>query len=311
MNVTRPKTKTTTVCSRTTRRSADPRHCLLSTAMAALTLAACMPIAANAADFRTRQSGYWHYANTWEEKVSSDPEVWKNTDNYPGADDYAHVRHGVSVTRNVEAADHITVNAFVDLVIHGGGRLTLDGDDVTTHSINGTIDLIGAGSKLRFITNSQTLSGSGLIKGQDHGAHISLSNSVTLTSGITIEGALQIRACCGTFINGATGLVHANRSSGDKVLMLYDGTFDDADGAEWKVSNHADAILRFSVAATGLEGDFTVHDGTLDIDASVCTTGDLSFTGGKIDVASACSAKFSQSSCPQHRHLLRRVDDPS
>ena len=84
-------------------------------------------------------------------------------------------------------------------------------------------------------------------------------------------------------------MVHANRTSGDRILTLYSGTFDDVDGAEWKVSASATAKLYFSADITvgTLDGDFTVSNGILDLDVSVTTDGDLTFKGGQIQVAPA------------------------
>lgn len=179
------------------------------------------------------------------------------------------------------------------------GTVTLTGNGCATSKIDGTVILQRTAplifGSLAFTTNDHVLKGDGAIVGQDNVTRIQVSGGLTLTSDITIAGALQIHAGAGTFKN--TGLVQADDGTANSdTLVLASGTYTGS--GEWKAAS-ADAFLRFgfAVTATKLTGDFTVSRGTLDIDADVCTTGNLTFTGGKIDVAAGKSFKAG-GSCP-------------
>ncbi len=178
--------------------------------------------------------------------------------------------------------------------------LTLDGDKGTTSTVHGEIWLQEDGAELAFTEKNHKLTGNGEIDGQHNSAKITLGNGRTLTSKITIEGNCQIGPVPGaagtTFVNGSGGLVHANNAG---TLHLNVHSLGSPSGT-WRVSSSASAILEFSVGSTTMTGDFTVNEGTLNIDASVGTSGRLIFckngsTNPKINVAgSGVSFKASQ-----------------
>lgn len=200
-------------------------------------------------------------------------------------------------TLTITGSGGLTICAGGLLKVEGNGMVVLNGGG--TSPLNGRIELEQDSSTLKIADSDHTLTGSGAIEGQNADAQILITDGETLTSEITIQGALTIDDAAGasaTFTNH--GLVHANRTSADWVLDVKTATTNDNSGNRWKVSAHQNAELRFSSAATGLGGDFTVSNGKLRIDENVTTTGDLSFTGGKIVVASGCSAKFSQTPRP-------------
>jgi len=183
----------------------------------------------------------------------------------------------------VTGADGLTIDAGGKLFINNSsGAVVLTGGGTST--VDGRIYLQVSGSELEIDEASHTLEGSGRIIGEHNGARITIQCGRTLTSEITIEGALEIRRGTaitpdalgrGTFVNN--GLVHANHGNvNDDTLKLASGTIDDSSGAtRWQVS-HADAVLWFNVNATGLDGDVTIDAGTLDIDENVdITPGDL------------------------------------
>lgn len=192
------------------------------------------------------------------------------------------------------------------LIIESGGKLTIgeDGtvwlDDAVTHEIGGTIELTDQDSILHFddtATVGEHSSVSGTIDGQDDDAQIAIANGKTLTNEITIQGALVVDdavAASATFANH--GLVHANRTSAPWVLDVATATITDTSGNRWQASANANATLRFSNCAA-LSGNITVSNGVLDIDANVCTTGTLDFSGGKIEIADGCWLKINQASC--------------
>ena len=280
-----------------------PKRLLTVAALFAAALFILDVPAAMADTYRSAQSGDWDQLTTWE--IFNDPNWATPTKDQgvPACGDNATIRNGHTVDVDTsESVDYVTVDSGGYIDIQASGTLTLCAASTSTISQDKGIYLSSSTSTLAVSAN-HTLSGSGSVEGRDNAAQIEISGNNTLTNTTTIEGALEIRAGSGTFVNGATGVVHANRITGDKILTLYSGTIDDVysdpDRAEWKVSADTDAILRFSVAATGLEGDFIVHEGTLDVNANVWTTGDLDFdkassTNPKIEIASGCSAKFNQ-----------------
>ena len=207
----------------------------------------------------------------------------------------------LTITQN-RTADCVCV--YGTLNIAPGITLTLHGANGNGAStIRGTVNLqydpvSEAAATLAFIDNDHELKGNGDIVGADHACKITLgSNNLDLISQIKIAGALRITEA-GTpsstsFTNGAKGVVDAD-STGTLEIVTIDSLA--AGSGQWRVTGSG--MLRFSVAATGESGAFTVSAGTLDVRESVCTTGDLSFTGGTIDVASGKSFKAGCASCP-------------
>ncbi len=180
------------------------------------------------------------------------------------------------------------------IVITGSGTLILNGSNGNdTSTIDGRVELKNSGATLRIVTNDHTFSGTGCIDGQHNGAKIEIADSLTLTSTTTIEGNCQIlpvpEATSTTFVN--SGTVHANNPG---TLDLAVDSLGSPSGA-WRVSTSSGAVLQFSVGSTTMTGRFDVDAGTLDVDASIDTSGVLDFQGGKIDVAgSGVSFKASQ-----------------
>lgn len=203
--------------------------------------------------------------------------------------------HTLTVTKPggliiVDAAGKLFVN-------NGSGAVRLTGGG--TSVMNGLFVLEADSSTLEIAGSDHALVGSGAIIGLNSSADILIGDGLTFTSEITIEGMLQIVPSIGAgptrFINGAGGLVHATRAGtlDLNVDALDDGT--NTSPGDWQVSTNASALLKFSTGSALLSGNFNVSAGTLDIDDDVTTIGDLTFTGGKIDVASgkSFSAKVS------------------
>jgi hypothetical protein len=183
-------------------------------------------------------------------------------------------------------ADGFQVEGTGLLNIQAGKLLEIDSNSTIVPS-SGVI-LEGAASELK-ISATLTISGDGSLEGKSNTALITIADGLTFTSETTIKGQLQIVQVAGggttRFINATNGLVHANVAGTIdlNVDALDDGT--NRSPGNWQVSN-ASAFLKFSTAGTLLSGNFTVSAGILDINENVTTTGDLDFTGGKIDVES-------------------------
>lgn len=207
-----------------------------------------------------------------------------------------HVKAGQHRTiSNNTSANCIHVEAGGYLYI-ASATLTLTGQgNHTTSIVDGCVVLTGSNSVLRIKKRDHTISGTGFLIGQHNSAliegHPSNPGGLTVAAGFTIEGALKIAL---DLINN--GKVRANDpTAGSDTLTIDSGTITGTGTFE---VNTAGASLEFDatgVTATGLAADFSVSAGALDIDTNVTTTGDLAFTGGKIDVQSGAtfSAKVS------------------
>ncbi len=227
----------------------------------------------------------------------------------------ASVQAGLEVDGTLEingtvTTDYVDVDTNGCIIIKSTGTLILTGDPGSTSTVNGCIILEGAGSTLSFTTNNHTVVGSGVIDGQDASAVISIAAGITVTSSLNtvgITGHLEITGS-GSFVN--QGKVYADTASGTLTISV--AGVDDTDNGgtvsstnfRWGV-NASGAVLLFSVEPAAMEGDFYVHNGTLQVgvdpeggdDIDVCTTGDTLFDGGSITALVDDSFKCS-GSCP-------------
>ncbi len=190
-----------------------------------------------------------------------------------------------SHTLVVTGPDGLLIFANSRLVVQDGGTLLLTGGG--TSLVDGLVVLEGLGSRARVRANGHTLAGTGSIIGEHNLATIDDdpvdSAELTVAPGFTIEGALRI--CLDLVNNGTVRANDATTPGSRDRLTLDSGRFTGSGVFE---VNTAGAFLKFDatgVTATGLGTGFTLSAGTLDCDANVTTTGNLSFTGGKIDVA--------------------------
>jgi phage baseplate assembly protein gpV len=179
--------------------------------------------------------------------------------------------------------DCVDVAATGTLVIDPNTALALNSNGGNNQSpINGAIQLTDSSSALGIIINDHEFTGSGTITGLDPGAKIVIgvgAAAITLTSEVDIEGTLQILN--GTFINNGT--VEANADTEGYWLEIYPDVLGGS--GDWKVTTSAYAELWFRTGSTLLTGNFTVSNGTLNIDENIETTADLTFSGGQIEVA--------------------------
>jgi hypothetical protein len=246
-------------------------------------------------DYRTRQSGNWQSLSTWEK---FNGVTWVNQDPsgaLPGLNRFVEIRHDVTILdsgSNGDAlADHVDVDSGVAITFNSGGVLRMDGSSASTSTFgsNARFDLPASGAAyLRLEDNDHTFSGGLSINGVSNGSVFDTdpSGSATLTieSGVLIEGSMQLKS---NLVNN--GVVRASRNTGasDSTLELYSGTYTGS--GTWEAKTTPGAILRFEsgVTATGLTGPFDIQDGAfLEIGADVYTTGTMTFqdTGTKIFV---------------------------
>lgn len=188
-------------------------------------------------------------------------------------------------------ASCVKVRSGGKINIASGGILILTGNHGSTSRIDGDIFLQASSAVIEIKDNDHTFSGSGEIIGQANGAEIrekfGQTRQLTLDTDLTVRGALKFKL--DLVNNGLVWADDATTAGSRDTLELFSGTFTGS--GEWRVQRFRGvntAILKFAagITATGLTGDFTVRANTvLDIDDSVTTTGDLTFDGGKIEVA--------------------------
>ena len=254
----------------------------------------------------------WSNVANWSTSPST--HVAPSDNSYPLEDDRAVILSSseyCTISSQDAAADTLVVQSGAELNIEAQRQLTLDHDNgpAGDTEIAGTVNLNYDSeneyfSTLEFRDSNQAVSGSGSIKGWGNTCRLSISTSNTLTNETTIEGSMQIRAGSGTFQNNGT--VEANHyDDDDDTLTLYSGTFSGGTSTcneGYKVTESLATLLIGvgSPTITSLSADFFIEDGTLDIQASVATTGGMRFTGGTISVNAGCSftATGALATCP-------------
>jgi hypothetical protein len=260
------------------------RTILTTAAFAAVILLVPAASAQDTGDYRSVGSGDWDTVGTWE---YWDGDSWETPGSAPSASTYVTIQAGDQVDIAAEdsnaLADHITVESTGTLNVEAGRTLTVDGSDNSVSSVDGTINLEGSGSKLVITTNNHTLVGGGSIDGQNAAAAIEIATNMTLTNTAAITGNLLItpvsEATGTTFINN--GVVHANNAG---TLYIGPDSIGVSSGV-WQVSTSESAVLQIDASsANSHSGSVNVFNGLLDVDNDFATTGNLTFTGGSIDV---------------------------
>lgn len=263
---------------------------------AAICAVLCMGVMAEAqstGDFQTRDvngTHSWNSTSLWQVYNGgwSDTATWP-TDNTKNVTIRTPSSSSLVVQVNITnaAAAQLTVQTSTVVSILTNQCLEIAGNSSVADA-NGIV-LDSTGSKLK-VSNDLTISGTGELYGGSTTAEIQIADTKTLTSEITIEGALKIKEVTpatesATFINN--GLVDANING---TLEVATDTISDDTGRRWSLDDD-DARLLFSADATGnnkLVGNFDIDAGTLDIDANITTSGTLdqaASTTSTIDVA--------------------------
>ena len=185
-------------------------------------------------------------------------------------------------TLTVTQSSGLVIFPSGNLFAQPGGALRLTGGG--TPKIDGVIFLWGT---LEIADNDVTLKGDGWITGEIAGALVLINDALTLTNQITIDGVLQITEPAGGAANTAfvnNGTVRANASGTLEISIDSLGI----SAGRWEVGTNSSAVLKLNHGSSVRthSGDFTVADGaTLDVNETVTTTGDLTFTSGTLRVA--------------------------
>lgn len=221
--------------------------------------------------------GNWNDTSHWVGgalPTANDPVV------FPANSVSSGTEYTVTVNISSAAAQTLDVHADARLDITAGNRLEIGSANSQTSNVDGVIRLTTSSSVLRFMydhTMQPKTSGSnGLLTGQDNGAVIDddPSNTRTLTIAkngtgyFVIQGALKVQL---NLINDSRVAANDGTASSDTLTLdtgSYSGT--EAGSGEYVISD---------------------ADATLDVNQDVCTTGNLSFTAGTVDVAPGKSFK--------------------
>jgi hypothetical protein len=252
---------------------------ILTTAAIFAAMMLCAPVTFAAIEWNGDGNNEdWSDADNWDSDsvpTSSDDVVFPDAESpYTVSMDGSGGGDPKGYARTITVSEDCTLDIEDDTVLEIGD------DDGRSSTINGVVRLVADGSVLRFMY-SHTVSGSGSITGLHSDAELQITTTETLISTTTINGCLTILPVGGagtTFTNN--GVVDASTAS--STLEIYPTALGAGSG-DWRVTASG-ATLWFRVGSTSLTGDVAVSDGTLDIDENVETSGDLSQTGGVINV---------------------------
>jgi hypothetical protein len=252
--------------------------------------------------------------NTWNEAGNWNPE-----DGPPGSGDKAIIPFGYTVTTDAEDAACLILDADGQVQITESSTLKIYGGNGNPSDVYGAIRFLAHGSEsgdavLEF-QNPTVLQGPGLVAAENpavRGIIRGTSGSTTLTIQRADEytdpplltGDIDIAVA---LINEAKVLASTNctitlttyaksgsgvwESNGGGALLIVDVGV--SGGGHWVVNG---GEIEIDAACTSLSGPVTMSSGTFDIDANFWTTGEITYSGGTINVdgTSAISASFGQ-----------------
>jgi hypothetical protein len=247
----------------------------------------------------------------------NEPENW--SDGVPDIGVDACIENGESAyTVNFNAAAkslYIDSTSEMKVGVYSNGFALTLGDNST---IDGALHLYQ--NTTLYINKSLTIGGSGRVMGHASQSEIAMIKAVggaaytlTLGSGVQLDtewdvyvplvnnGAVKARKLSNNL--GRIKLIEGGSGSGDWIAelggtLIVDGTVTGS--GDWKLVNSASSTIQIDAACIGLTGDVTISAGTLDVNRNFCTTGNLTFSGDAIDVASAYKAKFDVATCTEN-----------
>lgn len=268
-----------------------------------------------------------------------DDTTWNNDLNWtqlrPDGVKRAAIQAGYAVVIDVStaSADSLEVDAGASLTIEDGGRLKLRhlstdpiwGDSV----IDGALD-IQKGGELWITDNNHAIkSDGGTITGLTTGGtatpligrdsaescnkelriYSSVSAGSPRVDSLVVHGLLdiQVKLVNDAYVvadNGDLKLSTCIKSGDDGFWVAENDDRLVVDSAvsgdgEWQLLHNASAVIQFNAACSGLTGKFDITLGTLDVNASVTTTGIVDFRSvnqshPRIDVAFGAGIGFGQ-----------------
>ncbi|MFH1747858.1 MAG: hypothetical protein ABIG44_12555 [Planctomycetota bacterium] len=239
---------------------------------------AVAPVAGDTYYFTAAVDSSWHNEDNWKDACTSggDGQVPTSTDN-------AVICEGKLCTISTADAEclGLTVQADADLTVGTSKTLQIGANSTITG------DLSFASDGELHIAGSLTLSGGDSIPFAA-GGEIEFQGdyNLVLANGTTLSGGFLMNRSSGSYTFVNNGKVEATEGLD---VTFRNGTIQSGGQGAYptvfKVS-HADSTMEFDSTCTvsNMGGDFEVTAGTLRIETDTCTTGDLTFSGGKIQV---------------------------
>lgn len=252
-------------------------------------------------------TGLWSEATHWG---GSTPASNETACIPAGKEVWVDYYQNKSVGRVIVYSD--ATNGDGEIYIPFATSLTLNGTgSSSTSTIDGEIEMGTYGTTGKIIlTANHTFSGSGklvavgslglgTIEGND-----STVRELTLSSGFTLQGRMEakVKIINNGTVSAETGTLKLSKGgSGSGVWQAKTSTgklqvLDSVTGSgTWRLNDNAGAQIVIDATCNCLEGNVEIYNGTLDVNQSFETTGNLSLTGldTLIDVASGKTARFS------------------
>lgn len=278
-------------------------------------------------------NGIWNFDGSWLDE--------NGVPGTPNEDDLAIIPTGKTCNVNNNAAA-LSVDVDGVLRICSGKQIILYGDStvdgevtfmhcapgggggcgVGTIHLNDSLTIDGTGTIVGHAHPDDPCTGGGVIPGVISGeADQVLTLGSASSHGVTILGYIDVQVETINFARIGVDqpddvlTLSTNVKTGKNGGLWFcdDGTLDvsievkdesAAISARWEMDEDAEstAVIEINAVCDELTGDFLIEQGTLDVNASLCSGGQLTFqsvSGSQpvIDVAGSTSAKFSQG-CP-------------
>ncbi|MFH1746516.1 MAG: hypothetical protein ABIG44_05660 [Planctomycetota bacterium] len=235
------------------------------------------------------EDGLWRTAGNWETTCGGGTEG-----QVPTASDNAVICTGKTCTIDDDNAVCLGLTVDGTLILGNGDTLQIGANS----SIPGTMSVENYG-KLK-IAASLTLSGGSSITFGISYIEFQGDYTLTLASGTSLIGGFYMdRAGSGsyTFINNGT----VETGDGSFNTVFVDGTIDGgwgvSDGVFKVTSSNASMIFESTCTMSDMMTEFEVTAGTLSVRTDVCTGGDLTFSGGEIEVKQNKTFRAGVDSC--------------
>lgn len=274
----------------------------LAIALSAIFLSAATAEAATT--YYSNGTGNWRGENAWQ--TGSCPEGTPAGANYPVAGDTAYICDNHTMTVNgTQALAVLIVNDANDAILNMAsgdilivsGSVTVNGSGVFRfNSSGGTAPIVRANAA------GVDLEGPFTMEGSDGGLFDRTSTytfDVLVNKTVTFIGAYLATISAPDL--EVDGTINANAAD-----VTFSGGFEESTSLGTFQVSHANSTMRFNQTAEVCFDDgssdganFTISAGVLDIDQSVRTLGDLTFTGGQIEVAAGEVFAAGLDACPE------------
>jgi hypothetical protein len=250
--------------------------------------------------------------------VWNDPDNWEDSEEQPGipeAGDTAIIPEGKTCTIDADEAEAqiVNVESFSILYITQGAKLTIYDGTAEDCTITGLISFIAKEGQsdpgeIHCYNNVSFAGGGNLyatsgVKGRLTSRVVSdVPTTLTVAFNNVIQGYFDLEAALvnnGEVRVGGSGdvmrLMSHPKTAGSSAFWIAEGLGKIQVDAEvsgtgqWQldVNSTGNPELEINATCTDLDGYVRIGGGTMDVNASFCTTSDVEYYGGTINVASA------------------------